>query len=80
MRPARSRAQPGGGGGHKILKACTLPYTGLKCVNMIVTEMAVIEVMPNGLMLREIAEDTTVDAVVAATGAKLHMTGEVGRF
>jgi acyl CoA:acetate/3-ketoacid CoA transferase beta subunit len=37
-------------------------------------------VMPNGLVLKEIAEDTTVDAVVAATGAKLHMTGEIGRF
>lgn len=67
-------------GGHKILKKCTLPFTGLRVVHLIVTEMAVIEVMPNGLMLKEIAEDTTVDAVVAATGAKLHMTGEIGRF
>ena len=67
-------------GGHKILKKCTLPFTGLRVVHLIVTEMAVIEVMPNGLMLKEIAEDTTVDAVVAATGAKLHMTGDVGRF
>jgi 3-oxoacid CoA-transferase subunit B len=67
-------------GGHKILKKCTLPFTGLRVVHLIVTEMAVIEVMPNGLMLKEIAEDTTVDAVVAATGAKLHMMGEVGRF
>jgi 3-oxoacid CoA-transferase subunit B len=67
-------------GGHKILKKCTLPFTGLRVVHLIVTEMAVIEVMPNGLVLKEIAEDTTVDAVVAATGAKLHMTGEIGRF
>ena len=67
-------------GGHKILKKCTLPFTGLRVVHLIVTEMAVIEVMPNGLMLKEIAEDTTVDAVVAATGGKLHMTGEIGRF
>jgi 3-oxoacid CoA-transferase subunit B len=67
-------------GGHKILKKCTLPLTGLRVVHLIVTEMAVIEVMPNGLMLKEIAEDSTVDAVVAATGAKLHMTREVGRF
>jgi 3-oxoacid CoA-transferase subunit B len=67
-------------GGHKILKKCTLPLTGLRVVHLIVTEMAVIEVMPNGLMLKEIAEDTTVDAVVAATGAKLHLTGEIGRF
>ena len=55
-------------GGHKILKKCTLPFTGLRVVHLIVTEMAVIEVTANGLVLKEIAEDTTVDAVVAATG------------
>src|SRR5688500_5704962 len=58
-------------GGHKILPRCTLPLTGMKVVNRIVTEMAVIDVTPKGLVLREIAGDTTVDAVMAATGAKL---------
>jgi 3-oxoacid CoA-transferase subunit B len=58
-------------GGHKILKRCTLPFTGVKCVNLIVTEKAVIEVTPQGLILREIASDTTLDAVAAATGAPL---------
>src|SRR6201984_1845570 len=48
-------------GGHKILKRCTLPFTGLKVVNLIVTEMAVIEVAPEGLVLKEIAPDTTVE-------------------
>src|ERR671937_1565795 len=48
------------GGGHKILKRCTLPFTGLKVVNMIVTELAVIEVAPEGLVLKEIAEGATV--------------------
>jgi 3-oxoacid CoA-transferase subunit B len=58
-------------GAHKIVRACTLPVTGLKVVNLIVTEMAVIEVTPAGLALREIAADTTLDAVRAATGASL---------
>ena len=50
---------------------CTLPFTGLKVVNMIVTEMAVIDVTAAGLVLREIAADTTVEQVKAATGAAL---------
>ncbi len=58
-------------GGHKILKRCTLPFTGVKVVHLIVTEKAVIEVTPKGLLLREIASDTTLDAVKAATGAPL---------
>src|SRR5450432_4512439 len=58
-------------GGHKILETCTLPFTGLKVVNLIVTELAVIEVTPRGLVLREIAASTTVPIVVAATGAAL---------
>ena len=60
-------------GGHKILKRCTLPLTGLKVVNQIVTELAVIDVTPKGLVLREIAADTTLDQVKAATGATLHV-------
>src|SRR3954467_15695538 len=62
-------------GGHKILARCTLPFTGLKCVNLIVTELAVIEVTPRGLVLREIASDTTVEQVRAATGAELIVEG-----
>ena len=58
-------------GGHKILKRCTLPFTGLKVVNLIITELAVIEVTPRGLVLKEIASDTTVDKVRQATGAAL---------
>ena len=57
----------------KILDQCTLPLTGRRCVNVIVTEMAVIEVTPEGLVLREIAPDTTVEAVVKATGAALRV-------
>jgi 3-oxoacid CoA-transferase subunit B len=67
-------------GAPKILKVCTLPFTGLKVVDMIVTELAVIDVAPNGLVLREIASGTTIDAVKAATGADLIMPDTVGTF
>ena len=49
-------------------------------VHQIVTELAVIDVTAAGLVLREIAADTTEEAVRAATGATLHVDGTVGRF
>jgi 3-oxoacid CoA-transferase subunit B len=64
----------------KILKRCTLPFTGLKVVNMIVTDKAVIDVTPAGLVLKEIAADTTVDAVKAATAATLTVSDKLGTF
>jgi 3-oxoacid CoA-transferase subunit B len=67
-------------GGHKILTSCTLPLTGVRVVQLIVTEMAVIEVTPRGLALREVASDATVDAVRRATGAELHVDGQPGTF
>ena len=67
-------------GAHKIVKRCTLPFTGLNCVSMIITEMAVIDVTPRGLVLREVASDTTIEAVRAATGADLTIEGKVGTF
>jgi 3-oxoacid CoA-transferase subunit B len=67
-------------GGHKILKKCTLPLTGVKVVSTIVTELAVIDVTPDGLLLREIAEDTTLDAVIKATGATLKVAEPLGKF
>jgi len=67
-------------GGHKILRRCTLPLTGVKVVNLIVTDMAVIEVAPKGLILREVAADSTVDDVRRATGATLITEGNPGTF
>ena len=67
-------------GGHKILKQCTLPLTGLKVVHLIVTELAVIDVTPRGLLLKEIASDTTLDKVRQATGADLIVEQTPGTF
>src|ERR1700681_842527 len=50
-------------GGYKIVKRCTLPVTGLRVVDLVITELAVIEVTPRGLVLKEIASGTTLDAV-----------------
>jgi len=65
-------------GSPKILERCTLPLTGQRCVNLVVTDMAVIEVAKDGLVLREIAPDTTVEAVKKATGTELLVPGDVG--
>src|ERR1700738_1183710 len=61
----------------KILKKCTLPLTGVKVVDTIVTEMAYIRVTPEGLLLEEIAPGLTVDDVQKATEAKLRVSAEL---
>ena len=59
-------------GAHKIVERCTLPLTGRSVVNRIITDLAVLDVEPAGLVLRECAPGVTVDDVRAATGAELH--------
>jgi 3-oxoacid CoA-transferase len=58
-------------GSPKILDRCTLPLTGERCVHLVVTEMGVIEIVREGLLLKEIAPDTTLEAVKQATGTGL---------
>ena len=67
-------------GGHKILERCTLPLTGVRVVHRIVTDMAVMDVTGDGLVLREIASDVNLEMVRAATGAPLIVEGDVKRF
>ena len=55
----------------KILKKCTLPLTGMKVVNTIVTEMAYISVTSKGLVLDEVAQGVTAEDVQKATEARL---------
>jgi len=61
----------------KILEKCTLPLTGRRCVNTLVTDMAFMDITSDGLVLRERAPGISVDEIRKATGAKLIVAGEV---
>jgi len=56
------------GGKHKILETCSLPLTGKRCVDMVITEMGVFEMINGELTLTEIDDDTTIEEVRKATG------------
>ncbi len=58
-------------GGLKVSKKCTLPLTAVKQVNLIITDMGVMEVTPEGLLIKEIAPGLTFKEVQACTEASL---------
>ena len=65
------------GGAPKILDRCKLPLTGKKCVNTIITDMAYMEVTPQGLLLKEVASGHTAEDVQKITGARLRVSPEL---
>ena len=65
----------------KLVRQCSLPLTAPACVDRIYTDMAVIDITTEGMVLREIAEEYGIDEVVAATEAPLLIhENEIGRF
>jgi 3-oxoacid CoA-transferase B subunit len=58
-------------GEHRLLKQCTYPLTARECVDLIVTDLAVVKVVPEGLVLKEIAPGWSVDEIQQATGPRL---------
>ena len=61
----------------KILRRCSLPLTGVRAVNLIVTELGVIEVTSGGLVLREVAAGVATDDVKKKTEASLHVADDI---
>ena len=62
-------------GAHKIVGECTLPLTGKRVVHRVITDLAVIDVTPTGLALRELAPGVTLDEVREKTGAPIDVNG-----
>src|ERR1044071_4198624 len=64
-------------GSKKLLKECRLPLTGKKCVNTVMSELAVIDITPQGLLLREVAPGVTPEDVQKVTEPKLRVSPEL---
>ncbi|MBX2934071.1 MAG: CoA transferase subunit B [Ferruginibacter sp.] len=64
-------------GESKLLPACTLPLTGIKCIKKIVTELAVLEVTENGFKLLERAPGVTTEEIISKTAGKLIVEREI---
>ncbi|GMA52277.1 succinyl-CoA--3-ketoacid-CoA transferase [Alicyclobacillus contaminans] len=60
----------------KLLKQCQLPLTGKRVVHRVITDYAVLDITPQGFLLREVAEGHTVDEVRRLTGADVHLSPE----
>jgi acyl CoA:acetate/3-ketoacid CoA transferase beta subunit len=58
-------------GGYKIVRKCTYPLTGRRCVDLVITDIAVIEVTEKGMVLKEVAPGWTAEEVQALTEPKL---------
>jgi 3-oxoacid CoA-transferase subunit B len=64
------------GGAHKIVKECTLPLTGKGVVDRIITDLAVLDIEDEGLVLRELAPGVSIEDVRKATGPEVHVPAE----
>jgi 3-oxoacid CoA-transferase B subunit len=64
-------------GKSKLLKNCSLPLTGIRCVTKIVSDLAVLDVTPQGFVLLERAPEVSVEYIQSVTEGKLIINGEI---
>jgi acyl CoA:acetate/3-ketoacid CoA transferase beta subunit len=67
-------------GSHKILEHCTLPLTGQRVVHRIITDLASIDIVQDGLLLQELAPGVSVDDARAATGSELLISPDLSEM
>ena len=64
-------------GDPKLLSECTMPLTGVSCINRVYTSLAVVDIAEHGFVLREKLTEISFDELQALTGAVLHIDGEI---